>query len=544
MRKISFNKTLIVGLVVMLAASCKKLDLAPTNRFTDANYWTSQDRAQTVLNTAYSNMFNSNQFFYNEALSDNAYNGRGDIEGVMSISAGLADPSLGRFSGQWNNQYSCIKTTHIFLENIDRVPNMTDEVKNRMKAEARFIRAFQYFQLYTWFGDVPLFTADISVDESKTLSRTSKANVVSFVLDELVAIESILPTNTQYSVADRGRITKGAVAALRARVLLYESRWPEVLAITKNFLETNQYGTYSLFPSYEGLFLPQNEYNQEVIFDHAYIPEVRTYNNFFDMAPLAVGARLNALAPTQELVDDYIMLNGRGIKDAGSGYDEDNPYTRRDPRLQYTVVYHGYQWKLPNGSTRTIYTKPGTDPDAQNKVDEYAPGGVSSPTGYYIRKYYDPTSVGNFNSGLNLILIRYADILLMHAEALNETTGLNSSAWDQTIKPLRQRAGFTDAAALQFNSTLSQVQLSDVIRRERRTELAMEGLRIFDIRRWRIAETVLNGWVHGARFGEPTIDNGYIRVNQRSFDPNKHYLWPIPREERNRNTNLSQNNGW
>jgi hypothetical protein len=544
MNKIYFNKTLLVCLGLILAMSCKKLDLAPANKFTDANYWTSQARAETVLNTAYSNMFNSNQFFYNEALSDNAYNGRGDIEGVMSISAGLADASQGRFSGQWNNQYSCIKTIHIFLENIDRVPNMTNEVRNRMKAEARFIRAFQYFQLYTWFGDVPLFTSDISVEQSKTLSRTPKAEVVKFVLDELVAVESMLPANTEYNVADRGRITKGAAAALRARALLYESRWPEVLAITKNFVETSQYGTYGLFPNYEELFLPQNEYNREVIFDHAYIPEVRTYNNFFDMAPLAVGARLNGLAPTQELVDEYIMQNGRGIKETGSGYDEGDPYKRRDPRLTYSIVYHGYQWKLPNGSFKTIYTKPGSDPDAQNKVDEYTPGGVSSPTGYYTRKYYDPSSIGNFNSGLNLIIIRYADILLMHAEALNETGILTQVAWDQTIKLLRQRAGFTDAAAVQFNSTLSQTQWREVIRRERRAELAMEGLRIFDILRWRTAETVLNGWVHGAKFGEPTIDNGYIRVNQRSFDPSKHYLWAIPREERNRNPNLTQNNGW
>lgn len=539
---IKFKNIFIASACALVVSSCKKLDLVPTDRFTDANYWTSQERAETVLNTAYSNMFNSNQFFYNEGLSDNAYNGRGDNEGVMSISAGLADPSLGRFGGQWNAHYGCIKTTHIFLENIDRVTDMNETVKNRMKAEARFIRAFQYFQLYTWFGDVPLFTSDISLDEAKTVSRTSRAAVLDFVLTELTELENLLPASNEYAVADRGRITKGAAAGLRARALLYESRWPEVAAITQKFIN-GDYGNYALLASYEDVFLPQNEYSSEVIFDHGYVPEVRTHSNFFDMAPLAVGARLNALAPTQELVDDYIMLNGKAIDENGSGYDEDEPYTARDPRLTNTIVYHGYEWKLPAGGTRTIYTKPGTDPN-DSRVDEYAPGSVSSPTGYYIRKYYDPTSVGNFNSGLNLILIRYADILLMHAEALNEDGKLTQAVWNETVRALRVRAGFTDADALQFSSAWSQEQLRNVIRRERRTELAMEGLRIFDIRRWRIAEDVLNGWVHGAQFGDPTIDNGYIRVNQRSFDANKHYLWPIPRNERNLNQNLTQNSGW
>ncbi|MBX3254285.1 MAG: RagB/SusD family nutrient uptake outer membrane protein [Chitinophagaceae bacterium] len=538
-----FSKNILPALVlVVLAVSCKKLDLVPADRFTEANYWTTQERAETVLNTAYSNMFNSNHFFYNEALSDNAYNGRGDNEGVMSISAGLADASLGRFSGEWNAHYACIKTTHIFLENIHRVTAIKEDVRNRMIAEARFIRAYQYFQLYTWYGDVPLFDKDISVQESQTIGRTARAEVVNFVLNELTDVEGMLPANNEYEAADRGRITKGAAAALRARALLYEGRWAEAGAITQKFLN-GDFGVYGLLNTYEEVFLPQNEYSKEVIFDHGYVPELRTYSNFFDMAPLAAGARLNALAPTQELADDYIMLNGKGINETGSGYDEETPYAGRDPRFTHTIVYHGSQWKLPNGSTRTIYTKPGTDPD-DSRVDEYAPGSVSSPTGYYFRKYYDPTSVGNFNSGLNLILIRYADILLMHAEALNEDDKLTADIWNQTIRALRERAGFTDAAALQFNNSLNKDQLRNIIRRERRSELAMEGLRIFDIRRWRIAETVLNGWIHGARFGDPTIDNGYIRVNQRSFDPNKHYVWPIPRDERNRNPNLTQNNGW
>ncbi|GAO44643.1 hypothetical protein FPE01S_03_06820 [Flavihumibacter petaseus NBRC 106054] len=526
-----------------MGLSCKKLDLVPTNKFTDKNFWTTPEKASTVLSEAYSQMFDANYFFYNEALSDNAYNGRGDNAGVNSIAAGLADASLGRFKDEWNGHYTCIKTCNIFIENVGKVPGMNEDLRNRMIAEARFIRAYQYFQLYTWYGDVPLFDHDISVDEATSIVRSPRQEVLAFVLSELELAAAALPVNSAYAAEDRGRITRGAAQALKARALLYEGRWSDVVAATEPLINGMEYGTYSLFNQYEGVFLPQNEYNAEVIFDLQFVPEVRTYNNFFDMAPLAVGARLNALAPTQELVDDYIMLNGKGISESGSGYNEANPYTSRDPRLTNTIVYNEYKWKKPDGSTQTIYTKPGSDPN-NTKFDEYAPGGVSSPTGYYIRKYYDPTSINNFNSGLNLILIRFADVLLMYAEAKNELGQMDEETWNKTIKALRLRAGFTETSATAFDGALGQDQLQTVIRRERRTELAMEGLRIFDIRRWKTAEEVLNGWAHGAQFGEPTIDNGYIRANERSFDPNKHYLWPIPRDERNLNPNLTQNTGW
>ncbi len=542
MTKFPIKKLLIIS-GMLFGLACKKLDLVPTNKFTDQNFWTTPEKAATVLSQAYSQMFNANYFFYNEALSDNAYNGRGDNSGVNSIAAGLADASLGRFKEEWNGHYTCIKTCNIFLENVGRVEGMDEALRTRMIGEARFIRAYQFFQLYTWYGDVPLFDHDISVDEASTIARSPRQEVVDFVLSELDGAAAMLPVNTAYAVADRGRITKGAALALKARALLYEGRWADVVAATEPLINGTENGTYALFNQYEGIFLPQNEYNSEVIFDLQFVPEVRTYNNFFDMAPLAVGARLNALAPTQELVNDYVMLNGKAIGESGSGYDEDNPYTGRDPRLTNTIVYNDYEWKKPDGSTQTIYTKPGSDPNA-TKFDEYAPGGVSSPTGYYIRKYYDPTSVNNFNSGLNLILIRYADVLLMYAEAKNELAQTDADTWNKTIRALRLRAGFTQTTATEFDAVLDQAAWRDLIRRERRTELAMEGLRIFDIRRWKTAEDVLNGWAHGAKFGEPTIDNGYIRANDRSFDPNKHYLWPIPRDERNLNPNLTQNTGW
>jgi hypothetical protein len=543
MKSYIIKRILPVLLVLFVFSACKKLDLVPTDRFTDVNYWTTTAKASAVLNTAYSQMFNNNRFFLNEALSDNAYNGRGDNEGAASIAAGIYDASLGRIKSEWNDHYTGIKTCNLFLDNVDKVPDMDATLKERMKSEARFLRVFQYFQLMTWFGDVPLFDKDISLEESLSIGRTPRADVLAFILKELDAAIAGLPVASAYSAADLGRISKGAALGLKARVLLYEGRWQEV-ATTCEAIMSGSNGQYRLFPSYEGLFLPQNENNSEVLLDLQYVPTDRTYNNLIDYVPISVGARLNNLAATQELVNTYLMTNGKTINDAGSGYDENNPYVNRDPRLTYTLVYDNYKWKNPDGSIKTIYIKPGTDPDQSTKMDEYAAGGVSSPTGYYLRKYYDPTSIENLVSGLNLILIRYADVLLMYAEAKNELGQMDATVWDQTIKALRTRAGFVDPAALNFDGGQGQQGLRTVIRNERRTELAMEGLRIFDIRRWRTAEQVLNGWAHGAKFGPASVDNGYIRANERVFDANKHYLWPIPRDERALNPNLTQNPGW
>lgn len=532
------NLKLIPFLFLLATVSCEDLDLAPENQFTDSNYWTSEAKAQTLLNTAYSQMQNSQYFFYNEGLSDNAVNGRGDNAGAASLGAGLYDSSLPRLKEEWNNRYSGIKSCNLLLENIDRVPDANPEVIARMKAEARFLRAFQHFQLTTWFGDIPLLSKDPSLVEASTITRTPHAEVVAFILNELNEIVADLPNS--YPESEKGKITSGAAMALKARVLLYEGRWDEVVTTT-NEIMAGTYGSYSLFPSYEGVFLPQNEYNSEDILSLQYVPIDRMWGEFFDMAPISAGARLNALAPTQELVDSYLMLSGKKINEDGSEYDENNPYLNRDPRLKGTVVYDQYEWKNEDGSTRTIQIKP--DPNKPSP-DQYVSGSSATSTGYYTRKYWDPQHGTSLQSGLNLILFRYADILLMNAEAKNELNQFDASTWTSTIGALRERAGFSNTAALSFNNTLSQDGHRQVIRNERRSELGMEGLRIFDIRRWEIAEEVLNGWAHGAKFGVNSVDNGYLRVNLRSFDADKHYLWPIPRDERLINPNLSQNPGW
>lgn len=528
-----------VSFFIAVLSSCNDLDLAPTNKFTDLNYWTSTEKASAVLSMAYSQMFNANYFFANERLSDNLYEGRGNTNEKI-ITSGQADAALGRFANEWSDCYAGIKTCHTFLENVDRVPNMDESIKKRMKAEARFIRAFLYFRLTSHYGDVPLFDHNISLQEANTITRSPKADVLTFVRDELNAINVDLPKNGEYAEKDKGRITKGAAMTLLARTYLYENDWDNVALITSKIIN-GDYGSYELFPSYSELFLPANEYNNEVILDIGYTLNLRTWSEMYDAIPLSVGGRINACAPTQELVNDYVMKNGMGINEAGSGYDENDPYVNRDPRFEASIVYHGYQWKKGDGSLSTIYIKPGSSALAGvSNLDEYAgPGQNATATGYYVRKYFDPTAPEGIAAGLNLILMRYADVLLMYAEAKNELGEMSADIWNQTIKAIRQRAGFSDASSLNYPGT---ADMQNIIRRERRAELAFEGLRLFDIRRWQTIETVLNVTPHGAKFAANNTQ--YIELDKRQFDAERDYLFAVPQSQRDINKNLSQNTGY
>lgn len=535
-------KNLIITMALLAIAGCKKLDIAPTDRFSDLTFWTVDVNVNNALNNNYSLLYNSSLFFEPEALSDNAYSPSGDLN---LIASGNATSLTAKFAGDWASYYRTIKSVNIFLENVDQNKTLPQATIARMKAENQFMRAFALFNLSKWYGDVPLPDHDLTPEEAQVIPRTSKAAVSDYIIAQLEAAIPNLPSKDQLPASENGRITKGAALALQMRTLLYQgNKMAEVVAVCEKLINNQAtYGTYALTPSYSALFSDPatNKTNNESLLSLQYVPTVRTWQNFWDFAPRTVGGRVSAMAPTQELVDDYIMLNGRGIKDAGSGYVESNPYVNRDPRLTATVVYDRYSWVNPNNTTKTIYIRPGSDP-VQPGLDEYSPGSQSaSATGYYWRKYFDPIALSSFVSGNNLHLFRYAEVLLTYAEAKNSLGQMDAAIWAKTIGAIRSRAGFTDAGALSFPSG----DLTNIIRRERRAELAMEGLRVDDIRRWKVAETTMNGFAHGAKFAtDQNVDGGYIRTQQRKFNPQRDYLWAVPSSEIGLNKNLTQNPGY
>ncbi|WP_158994704.1 RagB/SusD family nutrient uptake outer membrane protein [Mucilaginibacter sp. L196] len=545
------QKLFIVIIAATAVAGCKKLNIAPTNDFSSLTFWKVNANVYNALYNNYHLIYNDALYFNPEAVSDNAYAASGDL---TSISAGTATATTQKFASDWGTYYSAIKSCNEFLANIGQNTTLPKDTITRLIAETRFIRAFEHFNLTKWYGDVPLVTNDITPDEAKVIARTPKAAVVAFILSELNAIIPDLPSKDQLPASQNGRITKGAALALEARVLLYQgNRMADVVTVCEQLMNNQSVnGTYALNASYTDLFSDKvvNKTNNETILSVQYVPTVITWQDFWDFAPLSVGGRVNSMAPTQELVDDYVMTNGDGITDAGSGYDSTHPYANRDPRLTATIVYDGYLWDSEggaNGTTKTIYIKPGSDPSDSptnpNGPDEYVGGRQSSsPTGYYWRKYFDPNAQVNYVSGLNLHLFRYAEILLDYAEAENSLGQMNATIWNGTIGALRARAGFTSAAALAYPAT---GDMTTIIRRERRAELALEGLRTDDIRRWQTAQTVMNGYAHGAQFsGDATTDNGFIRAQKREFNSGRDYLWPIPANDVSLDKNLTQNPGY
>lgn len=546
-----FKKLFIVVLIITAAAGCKKLDIVPTDKFSDATFWKVDANVYNALYNNYHLIYNDGLYFNAEALSDNAYSRAGD---PAIISGGNATASTGKFAGDWSNYYSDIKSCNEFLTFVNQNTTLPKDVLSRMIAETRFLRAFAHFNLTKWYGDVPLVTDNITPDEAKVIARTPKADVVKFILAELDAAIPNLPSKDQLPASENGRVTKGAALALEARILLYQGdRMADVVTVCEKLMnDQGVNGTYSLNSSYTDLFSDKvvNKTNNETMLSLQYVPTTYTWSDFFDFAPLSVGGRVIANSPTQELVDDYIMLNGKGINDAGSGYNLDNPYVNRDPRLTATIAYDGYKWNNGggvNGTTKTIYIKPGSDPadspSNPNGPDEFVGDRQSSsPTGYYWRKYFDPNALASYVSGLNLHLLRYAEVLLDYAEAKNSLGQMNATVWNQTIGALRARAGFTDQGALNYPAS---GDMTTIIRRERRVELALEGIRIDDIRRWKIAEAVMNGYAHGARFsGDLTTDNGYIRAQKRQFSAARDYLWAIPANDLSLDKNLTQNPGY
>ena len=333
---------------------------------------------------------------------------------------------------------------------------------------------------------------------------------------------------------------RGAAIAMHARVQLYESNWQAVITDCERLINADTDGAFELFSNYEELFSVAAEYNSEVIFDLQFGGS-RLQGIQRAFLPPTIGRLRPVLVPTQSLVDNYIMLNGKSISDPTAGYDIDNPYENRDPRFSKTIVYHGSEMVDFAGVSKVILTQPGSNPN-DNSIENQN----GSATGYYFRKYYDRTAV-DYASSVNLILIRYADVLLMYAEAKNQLGQMTVDVWNKTIRAIRQRAGFTAGSALDFDNSLSQDQLTSIIRQERRSELAFEGLRIFDIRRWKTAASVMNVPAKGIKISSaqfPQDENGFIIVQDRAFD-DKHYLWPVPQYEIDQNQNLAPNNpGW
>lgn len=520
------NKLIIINsLALLFFASCKKdfLDRQPLDQYSETSLWTSASDVEAALNGCYKGWESGSWIFYFDCSSDNAFNPypwegyqmQGNMGLLTSTNTGVS---------KWN--FNTIQKCNWFLASVEKT-SIDENLKKRTIAEARFLRAYKYFIMSQLYGDVPLITTNISTEEANVVTRNSKEEVVQFVLDELSAITADLPDS--YSGNDEGRITKGAAWALKARVELYNQKYEDCIASCNNII-----GKYTLFSSYQDLFRIQNEHNPEIILDVEYIANDVPLDNLGVMVTESSGGWWS-VNPTQSLVDAYEMSNGKTIDDPTSGYDPDDPYKNRDPRLQATVIAPG-----------SLYEGKYFDPLNPSSIDYYA---AYSYTGYAARKYISHLSDFSdmWNCGLNIPVIRYSEVLLTYAEAKIELNQIDNSVYD-AIDQVRKRAGMPVVDRAVYST---QAKMRELVRRERRVELAIEGLRWFDVQRWKIGKEVMTGPVYGSRLGSVDPNTGKLTLTsqrilseQRTFDESKNYLWPIPQSEIDINKNLAQNTGY
>ncbi|BAU52931.1 RagB/SusD family nutrient uptake outer membrane protein [Mucilaginibacter gotjawali] len=593
MKKIYFQFFVLSAFLsfILFAPSCKKSGsfLAQTNttNLTQASVFTDSSRTEGFLANIYASAgissspsrFSANNFICGglDAASDESE----PSHTYATDAAGFATGTInaGTVSNEpYNTCYTQIRAVNQLLANIHSTKMMASN-KAGVLAEARFLRAWYYSILLEHYGGVPivgdsLFTYATPIN----VKRSTYAACVTYITTECDAAATVLPL-TQNGL-NWGRASGGACLALKARVLLYAAsplfngttlpadagksssgtvdpslvgyptadpaRWQlaenaaqAVIASGAYTLNTvNTYQTAAPGYGFQGLF-PQRV-NTEYIFQLMRGPNTDLEDLF--LPPSRSGG--NGAFPYQGLVDAFPMNNGKLITDPASGYDPTNPYNNRDPRLNYSIIHDQTILNVRTGNGLISGQAPvniylgnnnGQNPDAVHQ---------GTVTGYYCNKMLDPAAIAAtiaFKSNRCLPLIRYAEILLDYAEAANEFEGPTANVYN-AVQAIRQRAGLNP---YQLPAGLSQADMRSYIQNERRIELAFEGHRFFDVRRWKIAPVTENIQAKGMEVDEngSTITYNTFNATKHNFRPAM-YLWPFPISETGKSPTLIQNPGY
>lgn len=479
--------SILAALVV--TQSCKKsfLDVTAKGTVASAQFWKTQNDATSAVNAMYANLHEWTNIAFAPIAVESM--GSDDVEkGSTPTDASFmndfhfftANSGEGQISDFWGGEYKTINFANQILDNVPAI-SMDATLKSRYLAEAKFIRAYAYFRLVRAFGDVPLRLHVPKAATEYNIPRTPKAQVWTAIETDLTDAASVLPQS--YAAADVGHVTKGAALALHAKAAMYQKKWADVLTYTTQVMGLG----YTLFPNYEQMFRTTNKNNSESIFE---IQNMLIPNN-----PGASNSQ-------------YSQVQGvRGSTGGGWGFNVPSAdlaasYETGDPRRDATIIFRGET--TPEGDAIPA--------DGDNPM--------------YNQKSYVPFSlyVSGFNEGCqqNKIVLRYADVLLMNAEANNESG--NTAAALIPLEQIRARARAGNNAVLPKIVSTDQATVRAAIYKERRSELAMEFDRYFDvIRQGRGAEV----------FGS------------RGWKANKNEVWPIPQNEIDLSAGtLTQNTGY
>lgn len=538
-------------LSLLILTGCQKpLDLVPVDQISDVSFWKNSGQFKLAANDFYLNLQGAPN--YTDINSDIAFGA-----GSNSVSNGSYLASAN--SDVWNNAYAGIRGTNYLLEKAAE-SNLGTDI-DRWVGEALFFRAYNYWNLVKSFGGVPLITKVLNVTSTELYSpKSSQTEIIDFIMNDLDNAISKLPVQSSLDATELGRVTKGAALALKARAALYQATWIKyhdsqdasaylASAIDASLNVVNS-GEYSLYNdqganSYKYLFILQGDDSKEVILARRYYINRVTHNWTRELW-------FNSMIPTKNLADMYLSADGLPINQSPlfKGYNNlSSEFDNRDPRMSMTFIVPGSQIYADGGVWAVKY--PGFT------------GTNATQSGYMLRKFLDETlEATQFQGEYDFKEFRYAEVLLVLAEALYEQAGQISDAdLNRTINLTRARVNMPALTNSSVND--NGLNMLTEIRRERTVELAFEGFRRDDLRRWKIAETVMPLAIKGVKFvgteyqstypelqigTDIQVDtDGFIVVepaSSRVFLP-KHYLDPIPLQQiQLSKSTLVQNTGW
>lgn len=494
------TKLYIILLATFTLVSCNNdlLELYPQDRVATGTFWKTEKDFENALTACYGSM--QHEYFahgmaYWDNLTDNGYS-QHNYGSSTTIAQGNINPTTGGLvSGVFNRSYICIARVNVFLEKLKEFDGMNAAKKTQYEAEARMLRAFYYSYLYRCYGDVPIADEPLTL-ENMYLAKSPASEVLGFIMGDLdFAIQNL--QNLTYS-ASGGRWTVNAAKAYKARIILYDSYDANGNAIASKMQEAqtllNQITGYSLATDYSDNFhdlkqqtCPEIIMSVKFLAPNNYTAADQWYADWIVTSPLANLISLYDMADGSP--GTPVPYTGRGVIDpavfSNASLDE------REPRAAKTVFIN--QYRVGTG----VYT-PSNNRPLGTGLYKFVSLNLAPPYGYSTYSQND------------WVLIRYADVLLMLAEIENELSGPTNIVY-KAINDIRQRAGTSLLPA-----GLNKDSMRERIRRERRVELAFEGQRYFDLKRWKIAKQVLNA-----------VQDGLITY---SFE-DKHYLWPLPQTE-------------
>lgn len=566
--------TIAAGVLISLTACNKYLNRESLDTPAVESYFKSQEEIDLGLTGVYSSAYwDTGNNLPMQVLTD-LFADTG-LERAASIASGSYDAANGTLQAYWTQIYRTVSRANVLIDGMQKGKNTTPAVPfNRMEAEAKVLRAWAYFHLINLWGDVPFYTSPILPEDFYSLKRTPRAEIINFLVTDL----DDAATKLDWVPTQRGRVSRGVALGIKAKLLLTDRRFAQA-AEAANAVITG--GAYNLNPSFPNLFRKNTmavNAGREIMFELV-LPD----NTQFPASFVGLGQGSRAIAaqsgrfPIQALVDRFECIDGRRI-DESPLYDPANINRNRDPRLRWTVSIHGDTitglaggtlrrcvFNVLDANTRFFNFSNSTWSTATNADFSNPFGPVNNGMGVLWAKYtYDETQ-DFFNSKMGYAYLRFSEILLTYAEAKIEAGQIDGTVVE-AINRVRRRAGMPNVEASIAGNT---AKLRQLVRRERTVELANEGLRLYDIRRWGIGNLVMNTTIIGAQrsvgvvpptptFGgagsvqdlndipdySASAIGSRFRREARFFDQNKHGLFPIPQRELDINKNLTQNPGW